>query len=115
MIRKAVSFALATGAVAVLLATRVSAIDYFDWKASLVGNQVWQQDGNWVQPNFPNSGTSGARIVVGSDLTLDVGATNVAIAELLLNGTASGVDTNLGSSGGKLVFQNDDNNIGIDP
>ncbi|MGE3242151.1 MAG: beta strand repeat-containing protein [Pirellulales bacterium] len=115
MIRKAASCALATGIVASLLATHASAIDYFDWKSGLVGNQVWQQDGNWVQPSYPNSGSRGARIAVAADLNLDVGATNVAVAELLLDGTAAGVDINIVGSGGKLVFQNDDNNVGIDP
>jgi hypothetical protein len=96
-------------------ASSALALDDFQWKPALTGAQQWQVDGNWVQPDFPNAGTATATISVASDLTLDVGATNVAVVALTLDGTNAGTDIDVVSTGGKLVFQNDADNVGVDP
>ncbi len=97
------------------MSSRAAALDNFDWKPGLTGAQDWQVDGNWVQPGFPNSGAIGATVAVGSDLTLNVGDTDVALAALTLDATNAATDVNLVSSVGRLVLQNDDNNVGVDP
>jgi fibronectin-binding autotransporter adhesin len=59
---------------------------------------------------FPSVGAnlSGA---LGTNLNLDVGATNVTVASLNMGGTASPVTTTVSSSGGKLVFENYEVNL----
>src|SRR6185369_9777325 len=54
----------------------------------------------------------GANITgVASNLTLDVGASNVTVASLNMGGTSSGVTTTVSSTGGKLVFENYEVNL----
>ena len=66
-------------------------------------NSNWQQDGNWDMADFPNAGDHTANVTVGTDLTIDVGATDVTIAALTLDGTTFDTDINISSSGGRLI------------
>ncbi|TWT94841.1 Autotransporter-associated beta strand repeat protein [Botrimarina colliarenosi] len=100
-----------------------------DWNDSLTGNQLWQIDGNWSTPAFPDdpgradpseeviSPVIGANLSVGlgADLNLDVGATDVTVASLRLGGTAGPVTTTISSTGGRLVFENYELNNNLDP
>ena len=107
--------AFAVTVVTVLLTEPATAIDEFQWNSALTGSQIWQNNGNWSLADFPNAGDQGAVIAVDSDLTVDVGITDVAVALLTLNGTTGGTDIDISSSGGRLLFQNDDDNIGVNP
>jgi autotransporter-associated beta strand protein len=92
------------------------------------GSQLWQVDANWLlngmPTTFPNdpgrvdpsepmiSNVIGANLSVnlGSNLTVDVGATDVTVAALTIGGTSSAVTTNISSSGGRLVFEHNEIN-----
>src|SRR3989304_2827316 len=111
------SVASIAGAALLFTSPSVQAINNFDWKPSLTGAQQWRVDGNWVQPNFPNSGTHGAIVSPSSDLTLNIGlpGADVAVALLTLDATSASTDINISSSGARLVFRNDEDNTSIEP
>ena len=77
----------------------------FQWDASKTGAQVWQQNGNWTTPNFPNDPLHTATISrpLAANLNLSTGA-GVTVAGLSMGGTSAGVTTQI--SGGTLTFQN---------
>src|SRR5262245_56534309 len=73
-------------------------------------NSDWQQSGDWNPAGFPNAGVDTATVSVTPDLNLNVGTTDVAVAALTLNGASQSTDINVTSTGGHLVFKNDDDN-----
>jgi fibronectin-binding autotransporter adhesin len=85
----------------------------FTWTGGAGTN--WHQDGSWDMSGFPNAGTHAAIISTPANLTVNLGATNATVASLTLAGTSPGAAVNIASSGGILIFQNDDANEWSDP
>ncbi len=100
----AVAFALST------VSSASAQVTPYLWNSSLTGAREWQLDGNWTTAGFPNSAvqTASSLGALGGALNLNVGATDVTVAGLELGGTASPVATTVSSTGGRLIFRNDD-------
>lgn len=93
------------------------------------GSQQWQVNTNWDQGMFPNDpGRADADVaaidpVIGAnlsvnlpaDLNVSVGATDITIAALTLGSTSSPIATNITTGGGRLVFENFEQNDNSNP
>lgn len=105
-------------------------LDVWEWNSSLTGSQDWQNAANWPNragfPNNPgyvdpseavisNSTAADVMVPLGSDLNLNVGATDVTVAALRLGGTAGAVTTDVSGTTGKLVFENFEQTDNTDP
>ncbi len=70
----------------------------YTWDVLGGGSQNWQNAANW-SPNtaFPNAATNDANLGVGltSNLSVDVGGSNVIVGNLTLGGTATAVTTDI--------------------
>jgi fibronectin-binding autotransporter adhesin len=99
--------AAAAAVVAGLVPSSARATDYV-WTTTAGGALNWQDPANWGGVAFPNAATDTANLSVGltSNLTVDVGATDVTTGALTLGGTAGAVTTNVTSTGGLLIFNN---------
>ncbi len=85
----------------------------YTWDVLGGGSQNWQNAANW-SPNtaFPNLATDDADfdVALTSNLTVDVGATDVTVGNITLGGTAGAVTTAITSSGGGLIISDSSGN-----
>src|SRR4051812_361256 len=112
------STAVATTVAALFPATSRAVVNPYLWNVtSPAGTQQWQA-ANWTGTGGPqvwpstNLDTADLRVGLTSNLTLDVGATNVSTAALYMGGTGAGITTDVTSSGGQLVLENADTGTG---
>ncbi|TWT86618.1 Autotransporter-associated beta strand repeat protein [Pseudobythopirellula maris] len=93
-----------------LTSTHALAVDTFVWQSGQTGAQSWTTPSNWSPSGVPNSGEDVANISVGASTTIDLGAMDQTVVELMLNTTNPAANVEVSSSGGILVLQNDDDN-----
>ena len=83
-----------------------------NWNVLGGGSQAWQTAGNWSPVTVPNSALSVANLSVPltSNLSVDLGASDVTVAGLNLGGTGAAVTTNVTATtvGTELRLQHDD-------
>ncbi|MBA3483527.1 MAG: hypothetical protein H0T51_17105, partial [Pirellulales bacterium] len=83
-----------------------------NWNVLGGGSQAWQTPGNWSPAGVPNSALSVANLSVplASNLSVDLGASDVTVAGLNLGGTGAAVTTNVAAAtaGTELLLQNSD-------
>lgn len=134
MIRSWIHSAVAAAIIGSLFVQHAAAqLDDHIWVGG-TGNQLWQLDANWLldgmATTFPNdpgrvdsdpavvADVEGANLSVNlaANLNVDVGATDVTVASLVLGSTTGAVATDITSSGGRLVFENfESNNTAPEP
>lgn len=111
----------------IIVNTTTAQLDDHIWVGG-TGNQQWQENSNWqlngMSTTFPNdpgrvdpdpsviSNVEGANLSVnlGANLNVDVGSTDITIAALTMGSTSGAVATNITSSGGRLIFENFEQN-----
>lgn len=84
----------------------------YTWNVLGGGNQDWQTAGNWSPATVPNSSLSAANLSVAltSNLSVDLGPSDVTVAALTMGGTGAAVATNVtaNTAGADLVLHNTD-------
>lgn len=106
-------FGIAWAAVICVAQIATAQLTEFNWTGGV--NSNWHQNGNWDMNGFPNAGNHAASIATGSNLTVDLAASDATIAALTLDGTSPGTAIEIASTGsGILILQNDEDNTFID-
>ena len=86
-------------------------ITNYQWTGALAPPADWKVDGNWNVSGFPNDALAGAEISTSADLSLNIGTSPVTVAAITLDATAADTDIDISAgTGGKLLFNNSDDN-----
>ena len=103
--RKQLKQAVITAAAMASLSSMAFATDY-TWVNFAGGTYLWTDAGNWNPVGVPNANTDSANLsgaVTGSNLIVNL-PSDVSVATLTMGATGSPFTTNIGSTGGTLIW-----------